>query len=899
MDISEKARENSWATDLARAVQDNKNKRVTLLLELRDSKIAKTRSQRRRHGKLFGAIGLVDALYIAIEKERSQLAILLIRAEGAELTLTRPSLTRPGDSHRTPLHEAAKWENITIVTELLDHSECARNINIKDKDGRVALHEAAARSNLDIVQVLLAGGANVDTRDAYGITPLHLMVYHRLPRCSPTNDTILDTLVASGADVNTKDNTGSTPLHAACTHGDFHLATALLLYGADAGAEDADGKTPQAITPEKYEDLHQKLDWFQSSETKSVAHIPLPKPFCPKSNKKVCDTAPVYIRWYSRKNDKSWGVTTSISDLIYDEQPGGETGLQRTIEEFREIVLQPPSEGGEWKWIHLHANNMTWVKDLIWRITHSEGYNPDEQSEVWRFWERTIDAKKTGAESKRAPHAQDSWEEDQLRSSVNDSTEDASSEEHRTYFPKKRKLSLVLPFIDIEARSYLNREPQGQMKKTMDLLECYGPYDGRGGLQVPRTLDGSYYDMLEPKRIQGRDKQQILLKWFETQKGAWGLENEESECPPQYSRNSQSNENSAGTLESHSATNIVKGNPIPYVAAHRKVDDLAKLLMVHQLWLWKLDDNTVITCCPDRCHSGPGNTLIDTIRQSGINAIREPDDLIERILYECTKSVDELHSAGLGAHIFDIFDYMIASRSDEESVHFEQFKDGMRRRDRKKNQNITPEINLLYEVKDIRDELKLLKRIFVAQYRVLSNFTRLFWPGDQTRRDGFLEDCAVKAVIDRTDLLDENAKSTLDDLDYLIQVKQSQSALDEAEASRRLNNNIFLFTIVTIIFTPLSFIASLFALPVKQFPHDGDSNLSYDSLWITQRMFAGELTTLAVIAAITIFQWRHSLPTWHPFDNSTGGPGPNLTHSRKKTRKRSQPDEEAAVDSND
>lgn len=41
-------------------------------------------------------------------------------------------------------------------------------------------------------------------------------------------------------------------------------------------------------------------------------------------------------------------------------------------------------------------------------------------------------------------------------------------------------------------------------------------------------------------------------------------------------------------------------------------------------------------------------------------------------------------------------------------------------------------------------------------------------------------------------------------LDYLVQVKQAQSSLDEAEAARNLNNVIMLFTVVTIVFVSLA-----------------------------------------------------------------------------------------------
>jgi len=97
-----------------------------------------------------------------------------------------------------------------------------------------------------------------------------------------------------------------------------------------------------------------------------------------------------------------------------------------------------------------------------------------------------------------------------------------------------------------------------------------------------------------------------------------------------------------------------------------------------------------------------------------------------------------------------------------------------KRKKRKKShpmgRTITDEISLLYEIKDIRDELSLLRRIFEAQYGVLENFSRLFWPGqkDQSRRcrEGFLEDCDTKGLIDRTIHLDEDAKKPIEGVSH-------------------------------------------------------------------------------------------------------------------------------------
>lgn len=79
--------------------------------------------------------------------------------------------------------------------------------------------------------------------------------------------------------------------------------------------------------------------------------------------------------------------------------------------------------------------------------------------------------------------------------------------------------------------------------------------------------------------------------------------------------------------------------------------------------------------------------------------------------------------------------------------------------------SITNEIRLLYELKDIRDEIHLIRRIFEVQSDVLEKLTRLLWPGAadkaKQRRNDYLERCGTKALINRTIRLDESAGRTL------------------------------------------------------------------------------------------------------------------------------------------
>lgn len=110
-------------------------------------------------------------------------------------------------NHRghTPLHLAARSQSVECVEVLLRKGNADPNVG--DHDKRTALHAAvgkAARS-YDIIEVLVSWGADVNTKDQYGYTPLHIAALNELSQC-------VEILVFHGADVTAKSRFGMTAL---------------------------------------------------------------------------------------------------------------------------------------------------------------------------------------------------------------------------------------------------------------------------------------------------------------------------------------------------------------------------------------------------------------------------------------------------------------------------------------------------------------------------------------------------------------------------------------------------------------------------------------------------------------------------------------------------------------
>lgn len=100
------------------------------------------------------------------------------------------------------------------------------------------LYYAITHRDIRTLAALLEGGADVDYRHAYEATPLHLEVNRA------NNHRPIQMLIKHGANTNSKDSTGSTPLHYAAFWGYKDTVEDLIEAGADVNLENIVGKTP-------------------------------------------------------------------------------------------------------------------------------------------------------------------------------------------------------------------------------------------------------------------------------------------------------------------------------------------------------------------------------------------------------------------------------------------------------------------------------------------------------------------------------------------------------------------------------------------------------------------------------------------------------------------------------
>jgi cytohesin len=132
----------------------------------------------------------------------------------------------------TPLQYAAELGNRRVASILI---AAGARINEKGPAGRTALHYA--KGQLDLIQLLIDKGADVNARDVDGVSPLDEAAWYGF----------LDTvaiLLAHGARLNESEpKTGATPINEAAYNGHATLVQYLLQFKPDLGIPDKHGYT--------------------------------------------------------------------------------------------------------------------------------------------------------------------------------------------------------------------------------------------------------------------------------------------------------------------------------------------------------------------------------------------------------------------------------------------------------------------------------------------------------------------------------------------------------------------------------------------------------------------------------------------------------------------------------
>jgi ankyrin repeat protein/Mg2+ and Co2+ transporter CorA len=148
--------------------------------------------------------------------------------------------------------------------------------------------------------------------------------------------------------------------------------------------------------------------------------------------------------------------------------------------------------------------------------------------------------------------------------------------------------------------------------------------------------------------------------------------------------------------------------------------------------------------------------------------------------------------------------------------------------------DIGAETDLLAETKDIRDELNMIQKVLEDQRSVVpdleTSITDIYREEHKSQQELKKRFKDMLKTIDThiNDLkrMDKQAERIYKSITDLLDLKQKHAnafearfARDQAAGTARQSQTIMVFTIVTIIFLPLTFIAAFFTINIREFPH--------------------------------------------------------------------------------
>jgi len=159
---------------------------------------------------------------------------------------------------------------------------------------------------------------------------------------------------------------------------------------------------------------------------------------------------------------------------------------------------------------------------------------------------------------------------------------------------------------------------------------------------------------------------------------------------------------------------------------------------------------------------------------------------------------------------------------------------------------------LLAETKDIRDELNMISKVLEDQRNVLPDLEvsilDIFKEEHKSQQE-VKKRCreqlkTIEMHIKDLERMDKQAERIYNSITDLLDLKQKHAnafearfARDQAAGTARQSQTIMVFTIVTIIFLPLSFIAAFFTINIREFPRLPDGTEALPLAYVSKYMF--------------------------------------------------------------
>ncbi|TGO54999.1 hypothetical protein BCON_0098g00210 [Botryotinia convoluta] len=393
--------------------------------------------------------------------------------------------------------------------------------------------------------------------------------------------------------------------------------------------------------------------------------------------------------------------------------------------------------------------------------------------------------------------------------------------------------AIYMPYLDIGTyHPTVNKSPTTENPTVLD--ESINERNSRAIKHTPMTLDQYYYPTIED--TSKRDNDQVLSKFLQKKSGQ-SKETIITATTHNFDKTSKQSSKAdrepPESLLQNSLDNILYGETKSQFERARSVDSLMELLLGVASGLFIKRFVPV----SEQIYKGP----IEIFRES----IRDVAEKESSLFQEFLQGLQEANPREPEQKQGQPSNAKSDSKSPDGPMPLNRYH------------VISSETELLDMIRDIRDELHMLRSLAEDQEIV---WKQAFASSDLMHFKAYTPTNVKK---DLDDMLSE-ADKTENYINTLLDLRQAEFGRLQAYDSARQSNSIFIFTIMTIVFLPLSFLTFLFALNVSDLPHEGD-NVQYKAWWIFPILFG--ITALVSVPA-TIFAWKvNAISSFRPRNN--------------------------------
>ena len=179
----------------------------------------------------------------------------------------------------TPLLDAVRMEEREMVEFLLARGA---NPNAQGSNGKSSLHYIYDKEDIEIAKLLLDNNASPDIRNVWGNTPLHIAIFRG------EDDTIAKLYISRGANVNIENDYLQTPIFNSVYQNKYDLTILMIKKGAKLNIKSKNGNTLlHCVKDKKLAELFiaKGLDVKAGDNDNNTPLHSLPSGFCP-----VCTT---------------------------------------------------------------------------------------------------------------------------------------------------------------------------------------------------------------------------------------------------------------------------------------------------------------------------------------------------------------------------------------------------------------------------------------------------------------------------------------------------------------------------------------------------------------------------------------------------------------------------------